>query len=785
MTVNTGLKFAERAPQTFDTQEAATAYARNFNNGHGAAVVAEGGRFSVYRLEGTGWTERNFNLANVEAQKPHDSVEIKGADSNVKALVTGDGYVADLSGGHSKVELSGPGGDPFRSHVAAFGKGLAALQGDPAKFQKEFELAMRDTVFAALDHSEQAAKAVFDRLGGDKFTPEDKAAMERTQQRMAPIDAKLIDKRKEIDEAKRELTARQLSNSMQGEVTLGNIPEEDLKATQAAQEKVDRLQGEYNQLQAERIQAAKEFPLLLRVEPEKMGEFNGKSEADKVAFLRGEAKQVLDDIKTTRDNVKSGKFNLWTNDVLLHTTAAGLGITGDALKQLEERATHEKRVETAWKVGEAALTIGLAVGGAFFTGGTSLALLGASAALGLHSAVDTTSEYFRNNAAVNTDLDPSAGLLPPDMKEHWGWVAAAWIGVGLDAGYVAGTIRSLRAGAMSMEQAAKALNTDVKTLQSTIDAGKAAKLEVKTMPAAEFTARFGENSRAVTLLRQGQDGRLTAEVVANGGLSEAERKAALAEEFAHLQQLGDDTMKAKMLKLSEQNLSRWAEMQPEKKLDLIRTKLEVEADAQRRLIAHGGEGVDKTLAQQHLANIERKLADIKKIQDVRDPAQRAAQASEAVKGAEPPRLFAKGDNAFYGVPFNADHYLTARDGLIDAAQRVRQTLSGVQDAETAAARIENSVTDHLSLSDVQGAIRDILGHPVVHPRTGKVWDHLGEVQDALESLKNSIRVLQRLRQSRTALTETEKAALDNLISEASKHADRVEKSLDIARKQVP
>lgn len=79
VTVNTGLKFAERAPQTFDTQEAATAHARNFNNGYGAAVVAEGGRFSVYRLEGTGWTERNFNLANAEAQKPHNSVEIKGA----------------------------------------------------------------------------------------------------------------------------------------------------------------------------------------------------------------------------------------------------------------------------------------------------------------------------------------------------------------------------------------------------------------------------------------------------------------------------------------------------------------------------------------------------------------------------------------------------------------------------------------------------------------------------------------------------------------------------------
>ena len=74
------------------------------------------------------------------------------------------------------------------------------------------------------------------------------------------------------------------------------------------------------------------------------------------------------------------------------------------------RAAGERRTDAAWKIGKTALTIGLAVGSAFFSGGTSLALLGATAALGVHGAADTTADYLRDRAAANTDLDPNDGL---------------------------------------------------------------------------------------------------------------------------------------------------------------------------------------------------------------------------------------------------------------------------------------------------------------------------------------------------------------------------------------
>ena len=37
-----------------------------------------------------------------------------------------------------------------------------------------------------------------------------------------------------------------------------------------------------------------------------------------------------------------------------------------------------------------------------------------------HSAIGITEDYFKNTAAANTDIDPNAGLLPPEMKGHWG-----------------------------------------------------------------------------------------------------------------------------------------------------------------------------------------------------------------------------------------------------------------------------------------------------------------------------------------------------------------------------
>lgn len=606
---------------------------------------------NVYSGNAGGFTALAQQISETLAQPPavQFSQELLQTAQRFGSMVIATTAVTSVS--NATAPKSPEANDPFATYKKRYGEGLAKLHGDRTQFENYFQSAMHDTALAALTQSEKATKVALLGLSAgpnldkptDHFNDADKAAIDKAKTQMAPIDEQIIAKKKELDGALKE--AKQADNQLSCDAHFGVVswltapkcehpPAERSYHAEQAKATYYRIEAELNGLNAARVQAAQDYPLLLRIEPEKMNQFNTSSEASQVKFLHEQAKGVLNDIETTRTNLKNGKFNLWTMPGLRNTTAAGLGITGEQLKWLEQRAQHEQNSETAWKIGEAVLTIGFATGAAFFTGGTSLLLLGASAAIGIHGAVDTTQEYFRNNAATNTDLDPSAGLLPPDMKQHWGWVAASWIGVGLDVGMVTSTVRALRTGKIGYEAAAKSLGTDVKTLQAAIDTGKTTQLEVKTLDAAEFAAKYSDDVQAVTLLREGKDGRLTVEIVSNKALSANERSKALAEEFAHLRQLSDPDTRAKMLKLSEERLAGWSKMSPSAKRDLLHTKLEVEADAQKILLKEGGPNVDKTMAQEHLTNIEAKLGEL-------DEAAKSGRVPEWVKPADAPRLFSK------------------------------------------------------------------------------------------------------------------------------------------------
>jgi hypothetical protein len=217
-----------------------------------------------------------------------------------------------------------------------------------------------------------------------------------------------------------------------------------------------------------------------------------------------------------------------------HATAAVLGVEGEPLKWIESRGTKEGRIEMAWEFGEAALLFGLVVAGSYFTGGLiSLALLGGSALLSGHSALSQTNELIKINAAINTALDPTAGLLPPEMKQHWGWAAAAWVGLGLDAGAVAMVVRKLSKNIVTLKEAATELGVGVNVLETTMNYAKGNVLNVSLMEAGEFSAKYGDDVQAVTLLKSGQGGKVNVEIISNEGVIQE----ALAEEFVHLQQL--------------------------------------------------------------------------------------------------------------------------------------------------------------------------------------------------------------------------------------------------------
>jgi hypothetical protein len=202
-----------------------------------------------------------------------------------------------------------------------------------------------------------------------------------------------------------------------------------------------------------------------------------------------------------------------------HATAAVLGVEGEPLKWIESRGTKEGRIEMAWELGEAALSIGLVVAGSYFMGGLSFALLSGSALLSGHSALSQTNELIKTNTATNTALDPTAGLLPPEMKQHWGW-AAAWVGLGLDAGAVATVVRKLSKNIVTLKEAATELGVGVNVLETTMNYAKGNVLNVSLMKAGEFSAKYGDDVQAVTLLKSGQGGKVNVEIISNEGVTQ-------------------------------------------------------------------------------------------------------------------------------------------------------------------------------------------------------------------------------------------------------------------------
>jgi hypothetical protein len=74
------------------------------------------------------------------------------------------------------------------------------------------------------------------------------------------------------------------------------------------------------------------------------------------------------------------------------------------------------------------------------------------------------------------------------------------------------------------------LGVGVKVLEATMNYAKGNELNVSLMEAGEFSAKYGDDVQAVTLLKSGQGGKVNVEIISNEGVIQE----ALAEEFVHL-----------------------------------------------------------------------------------------------------------------------------------------------------------------------------------------------------------------------------------------------------------
>lgn len=136
------------------------------------------------------------------------------------------------------------------------------------------------------------------------------------------------------------------------------------------------------------------------------------------------------------------------------------------------------------------------------------------------------------------------------------------------------------------------------------------------------------------------------------------------------------------------------------------------------------------------------------------------------------------------IPGGANTVITM-GRVASAANKVRQsaqrfnTLVTSSKAGRIASKIERNLTDHLSLSDIAGAVKDIMGKPIAKAGGGS-YKHIDEVTFALKGLKNQIRELSAILQ-KGGMNRQQTIATEKLLSDTSKHVDRVEKILNVAR----
>lgn len=102
--------------------------------------------------------------------------------------------------------------------------------------------------------------------------------------------------------------------------------------------------------------------------------------------------------------------------------------------------------------------------------------------------------------------------------------------------------------------------------------------------------------------------------------------------------------------------------------------------------------------------------------------------------------------------------------------------SDIQDptARGFAERLYNSIRDHLTPNDLQGAWRDVHNDPVPNPNTGGYYDHLKEVTDAMRSIRNAINAFKDLLDN-LDLSGSDRGIIEILLSRGSKTLDYVEK----------
>jgi predicted nucleotidyltransferase len=633
----TPLKAGDRSNQVFDTKEQAIAYARGLTSPAAVVNEPEGGkdRFAVYKLKG------DFNGADVRLRNSTDTAMTMKGD--VAAVTTSDGYVVTPQDtGHPQLQLAGSSSEDM---TAVYGPGLSKLTSpeDKERAKRIMGLSLRDEAHSSLETSEQDLAALEARLKSGTLDEGDSLAIKKTMTEYARIDAEIRDKERQATDARFRLAHAQASDGLK------------LGSAASAQADIDRLRGEVAQLRQQRIDTARDngIPILARLSPEDAASFGGKTDPDKIQILRGKIAEVRKDIAETKQNIDSGRLNLWTMGRVTGAVAENLSLKGQQMRWLEGQVKDAQWNDTAWKVGEGAISLALTAGMFMVPGGAIVrgVFWAGSAAINTHMTVSEALENRAINAATNTGISPNGGLIEQDAQRSWVSLALGLAGLGLDLAravqfarqeyQLAKTAREYGAAYQLEGRAAKAAIREMKA------AANARSIVTKTLNSEIFTARYGKEVNAVTLVHASASGRPRLEVVFRKGLTDAERAEAARHDFMHIRQAGEAKWRKDMDLVSERNLAGWSNKSKLDKLNAYEAKVKLEKDADERLAADETGLVTpqvKAAARQNVSEADAELIRVAKARKalMAKPQEALPKELEELEGdlINPPRLTA-------------------------------------------------------------------------------------------------------------------------------------------------
>lgn len=610
-----------RVMRDFGSLDAAAAYARG--SGIASAIYEEDALFIVYPLQGAeGFTttatriHHSGNIANVRARPGVLSlVTSDGMSMSPHLTRTNTGYEPNYGAWLEQDDRRGATADPFAGHREAFGNGLSGIT-DRDQLLRQFETALRDTAFTVLDRSEEEAHKQWGRMQRG-MPSEDRETVQRVAAEVAELDRQIAS-----------------ANARAQIIQVGYDPKDSAKNNKMIREQVAAAQKEAEQLTVKKREKLLAYPLLSQVNA---ADFLKLDDAARAKELGDRALEVQLNIDKTRQMVARGELNLWALAPLVATTKQGLGITeGEAARWIDDEVSRRRTWDIALQVALVVLQIGLSIGAALVAGPVGVAMAVGALGVGVVDAVIATDRYLTSRATSNTDVNREAGLMPADISGDWAWVVVAWVGVGLSFADAVKAVRAARmAGASdaALQQLAKEYHVDYELLRgayaksvlgkakpdpvalqgilrSAMDEATLAKLgdtPVHVLSDAEFTKLLGsQTGEAAVVFNRASQGELRAVVY----FRETGNPLALREEAVHLAQALDPDSAAKIKALRQIDQVQWGRMSLQQRVSTYRTKLQLEIDAQRKVIARGGEKEYLEDLGEHLRTMEDRLKEV-------------------------------------------------------------------------------------------------------------------------------------------------------------------------------